>query len=95
MTSLLPDIRDKIADTMDMEAEAARKITEMAAQVKAQDGESGFASTSNGSQKDSGSSSSVTNGDSKPVGDISHLIRKKRKPDEQCESPAKKACVDS
>jgi len=98
LNSLLPDIREKIADTIDLEKEAARKMKENGQEKE------GEPSTSSGFQEPAGSSSSAssapaTNGDSsKPAMDITHLIRKKRKPeeagDEATATAAKKVCSD-
>jgi len=99
LESLLPDIREKIDDTIDMEKEAARKMAE-----------NGAASSSNGDGPAGSSKAediSMANGDSvadssKPALDITHLIRKKRKPeDEATEAPeaeasaSKKVCADA
>lgn len=100
LESLLPDIKEKIADTIDLEKEAVKKL------------ENG-ASGSNGAGTSSESTAEVSEGfeaagssngldatsSSKPALDITHLIRKKRKPDEvepesSSASPAKKVCPE-
>ena len=95
LEALLPDIREKIADTIDLEKEALRKITE-----------NGTNGAGPSSSAEPGSSSMETEtviasgespSSSKPATDITHLIRKKRKPEEGVEaeaSAAKKICAD-
>jgi len=100
LESLLPDIKEKIADTIDLEAEAAKKVAENGADgagpstaESAGEVSSGFAPAAGSSNGHDASSSS-----SKPALDITHLIRKKRKPDEveaaESASPAKKVCSE-
>lgn len=96
LETLLPDIREKIADTIDLEKEALRKIAE-----------NGTNGAGPSSSAEAGSSSMETettmpSGESpnsvKPATDITHLIRKKRKPEEGAEaeaSAAKKVCPDA
>lgn len=83
--NLLPEIKEKISDMEDFKKEAIQTVVE--ATLK-----------STSKSKDGGScSSSVQNGtaDNKPATDISHLIRKKRKPEEEAENDkAKKVCSD-
>jgi len=103
LQSLLPDIREKIADTIDLEKEAARKVRENGAASTSGFGEAGQASTSSGfpSAKSGGADteaggSSTAAAAPKPALDITHLIRKKRKPEEDAEpeEPAKKVCPE-
>lgn len=84
--NLLPEIKEKITDMEDFKKEAIQSVMEAT-----------LRSTSKSTDGASCSSSSVQNGsiDSKPVTDISHLIRKKRKPEDETESDkAKKICSD-
>lgn len=99
----MPDIREKIADTIDLEKEAARKVRENGAASTSGFGEAGQASTSSGfpSAKSGGADteaggSSTAAAAPKPALDITHLIRKKRKPEEDAEpeEPAKKVCPE-
>lgn len=89
----MPDIKEKIADTIDLEKDAARKMAENGV-----NGSGPSSSKENGSVIEAEPSS--TNGNSpaslKPATDISHLIRKKRKPEEQEAegSVAKKVCPE-
>lgn len=95
LETLLPDIREKIADTIDMEKEALRKIAE--------NGTNGAGtSTSNGDSgagvSGSDSTTSKESPNAKPATDITHLIRKKRKPEEGTEDEptvAKKICSEA
>lgn len=93
LETLLPDIREKIADTIDLEKEAIRKLAENGS---CEPGTSTNSTAENGSME---TEVAVTSGESpnagKPATDITHLIRKKRKPDENSEteaSAAKKIC---
>ena len=94
LEALLPDIREKIADTVDLEKEALRKLAENGSSI------SNGAGTS--SVEGAGAASAAaTGGDSpsKPALDITHLIRKKRKPEDAAETEAeasvpKKVCAD-
>lgn len=84
--NLLPEIKEKITDMEDFKKEAIQSVMEatMKSTAKSADGASC-------------SSSSVQNGtvDNKPATDISHLIRKKRKPEDIIESNKdKKVCSD-
>ena len=84
--SLLPEIMEKISDMEDFKKEAVQSVVEatMKSTAKSADGASC-------------SSSSVQNGtvDVKPATDISHLIRKKRKPEDRAESDKdKKVCSE-
>ncbi len=95
LETLLPDIRDKIADTIDLEKEAIRKLT---------DSDTNGAGTSSNTDAANGSMETnvaMPSGESpnsgKPATDITHLIRKKRKPDDNAgteASAAKKICPD-
>ncbi|XP_057370390.1 histone-binding protein N1/N2-like [Daphnia carinata] len=93
LETLLPDIREKIADTIDLEKEALRKIAENGT---SEPGTSTNSAAGNGSMETevatlSGESPSA----GKPATDITHLIRKKRKPEDNAEtdaSAAKKIC---
>ena len=98
LEALLPDIREKIEDTIDLEKEAVRKIAENLT--------NGAGSSTNGDGAGSSSKGEdidMANGDSpnssKPASDISHLIRKKRKPEESTPdaepSASKKVCADA
>ena len=96
LETLLPDIRDKIADTIDLEKEALRKLVENGTNGA---GTSSNADLTNGSME---TDVAVPSGESpnsgKPATDITHLIRKKRKPEDIAEpeaSAAKKICPDA
>ena len=85
LEALLPDIREKIADTIDLEKESIRKLNENAEAVAAKaagGGEGGSSSGSASTAAESMSPSKLKGDASKPALDISHLIRKKRKPEE-------------
>ena len=95
LETLLPDIRDKIADTIDLEKEAIRKLAE--------NGTNGAETSSNADVANGSMETDVAlpSGESpnsgKPATDITHLMRKKRKPEENPEpeaSAAKKICSD-
>lgn len=95
LETLLPDIREKIADTIDLEKEALRKLAENGSNGV---GTSTSSATGNGSME---TEVAIPSGESpnaaKPATDITHLIRKKRKPEDQPEpeaSAAKKICSD-
>ncbi|XP_033213598.1 protein HGV2 [Belonocnema kinseyi] len=107
LRELLPEIEEKISDMKDAKQEACRLIIEGIREKASAGGCSNGASTSNGPSSSGaslgpfGSASSSSFGTSagsstsKPVTDISHLIRKKRKPeenqaDEASSSPCKK-----
>lgn len=97
LETLLPDIREKITDTIDLEKEAIRKMTEHGGSNGA--GTSVSADTLNGGPE---TESTVVSGESpnssKPAMDITHLIRKKRKPEDGTGSEgsvAKKICPDA
>ncbi|XP_018430146.1 PREDICTED: nuclear autoantigenic sperm protein [Nanorana parkeri] len=92
LKGLLPDIREKIEDSK--EAQKTSEVTEKALKETLAGGSSGF-SKENGSTSSSAPPAPVEkSGDSTVpvtncVSDISHLVRKKRKPEE--ESPLKEA----
>lgn len=110
LKELLPEIEEKISDMKDAKQEACRLIIEgirekasaggcsNGASTSASNGPSSSGATSNafGISSSSSSSFGTSSGSStsKPVTDISHLIRKKRKPDEnqadEASSPCKK-----
>lgn len=98
LESLLPDIRDKIADTIDLEKEAARKLVEQKNGVTNGAGSSSHAADEASSAPLPGAASESPNSD-KPALDITHLIRKKRKPEdgpaESEPSASKKVCAES
>lgn len=96
LETLLPDIREKIADTIDLEKEALRKIAENGSNG------AGTSSSAEAAAEGTATESTMTSGESpnstKPATDITHLIRKKRKPEEGSEteaSVAKKVCSDA
>jgi hypothetical protein len=95
LETLLPDIRDKIADTVDLEKEAIRKLAENGINGA---GTSSSADGANGSMEtDVAMLSGESPNSGKPATDITHLIRKKRKPDDNAgteASAAKKICPD-
>jgi len=99
LESLLPDITEKIADTIDLEAEAVRKVAENGADGAGPSTAESSAEVSTGFAAAAGSSNGHdASSSSKPALDITHLIRKKRKPDEaeatESASPAKKVCAE-
>ena len=99
LETLLPDIREKIADTIDLEKEAIRKLAENGTNGA---GPSSSSSADPATPANSEAQASATNGGSpdsnKPATDITHLIRKKRKPEDATEaegSVAKKICAEA
>ena len=99
LESLLPDITEKIADTIDLEAEAVRKVAENGADGAGPSTAESTAEVSTGFAAAAGSSNGHdASSSSKPALDITHLMRKKRKPDEaeatESASPAKKVCAE-
>ncbi|KAI9564754.1 hypothetical protein GHT06_008495 [Daphnia sinensis] len=93
LETLLPDIREKIVDTIDLEKEALRKLAENGS---SEPGTSTNSAAGNGSMEtEMAAPSGESPNAGKPATDITHLIRKKRKPDENPEteaSAAKKIC---
>ena len=97
LESLLPDIKEKIADTIDLEKEAAKKVAEIGASGAGTSSEP-IGEVSVGFEAAGSSNGHDVPSSSKPALDITHLIRKKRKPDgteAEAASPAKKVCADS
>lgn len=101
LKELLPEIRDKIADMKDFKQEACKMVIEKIKNSVAAGSCSNGAGPSTADGASSSSSSTVAsasdgNQEAKPVSDISHLVRKKRKPEDETESPApcKKATPD-
>lgn len=97
LETLLPDIREKIADTIDLEKEALRKLAENGSNG-AGPSSSADPATSAGSEPLSTSTNGGSPDSNKPATDISHLIRKKRKPEDGAEgeaSVAKKICAEA
>lgn len=99
LESLLPDIREKIADTIDLEKEAARKVAEQNGASTNGAGTSNGTTAEGSSSVNGGASASGSPDDNKPALDITHLIRKKRKPEEaaaeaETASAAKKVCAE-
>lgn len=74
--NLLPEIKEKISDMEDFKKEAIQSVVEatLKSTSKSKDGASCSSSVQNGTA------------DNKPATDISHLIRKKRKPEDEAES---------
>jgi len=102
LKELLPEIKTKIADMKDFKMAASKAIIEGIKKTVAAGGCSNGAGPSSSTDGASSSSSSATTAAdiSKPVSDISHLVRKKRKPEEeeaaeQLASPAKKPTLDN
>ncbi|XP_063283762.1 nuclear autoantigenic sperm protein [Pelobates fuscus] len=97
LKNLLPDIKEKIEDSK--EAQKTAIATEIALKETLAGGSSGFSSKENGSTSTSmdKNSSDCTVPVQNCVSDISHLVRKKRKPEEESplkDSEAKKAKPD-
>ena len=95
LKGLLPDIQEKITDMKDYKREACRLIIENIKSAM------GSGSCSNGAGPSTAEpSSSSSSSEAKPASDISHLVRKKRKPEEAevdntaC-SPCKKPTSES
>ncbi|XP_012271634.1 protein HGV2 [Orussus abietinus] len=84
MRELLPEIREKIADMKDFKQEACRLLIEgiknkVGSGAADQDGSAG----ASGSGLASGSDQAKAKKEQKPVSDISHLVRKKRKAEDK------------
>lgn len=100
LKELLPEIKTKIADMKDFKMAASKAILENIKKTVAAGGCSNGAGPSSADGAGSSSSALAPAADSsKPVSDISHLVRKKRKPEEeeteQLASPAKKPTLDN
>ncbi|KAJ8664481.1 hypothetical protein QAD02_006143 [Eretmocerus hayati] len=93
LKELLPEIQEKIADTRDFKQQACKLMIEgIKSHIAGGSCSNGAGPSGEGS---SGSSSVATSSasSSKPVSDISHLVRKKRKPEDgegEAASPCKK-----
>ncbi|XP_054285084.1 histone-binding protein N1/N2-like [Macrosteles quadrilineatus] len=87
--ALLPEIKTKISDMEDFKQETLKRVIEKIREAPQSSDGAGSSSSS--------SSVPVTNGTvHKPATDISHLVRKKRKPDEETvnEPVVKKSCTE-
>lgn len=103
LKELLPEIRDKIADMRDFKQETCKLVIEG---IKSKVGEgscsNGAGPSGEGSSSGAGSSSSSSMAapkEMKPASDISHLVRKKRKPEDDdidavspCKKPTPEKC---
>lgn len=92
LKELLPEIGEKISDMKDARQDACKRIIECIREKASASNCSNGASTSS-AVNGSTSAGSSSESSSKPVSDISHLIRKKRKPEETAAdeaSPCKK-----
>jgi len=87
LKELLPEIQEKIADMRDFKQQTAKMVIE---NIKSQMA-SGSCSNGAGPSSAGASSSGSPSSSSKPASDISHLVRKKRKTDNE-ESEAASPC---
>lgn len=97
LKELLPEIRDKIADMRDFKQQACKLVIEgIKSKVAGGSCSNGAGPSGEGSSSGAGSSSSTSMAapkEVKPASDISHLVRKKRKTedeDTEAASPCKK-----
>lgn len=85
LKELLPEIHDKIADMRDFKQQACKLVIEgIKSHVAGGSCSNGAGPSGEGS---SSSSSGAGPSSSKPVSDITHLVRKKRKPEDEDENP--------
>lgn len=87
LKELLPEIHDKIADMRDFKQQACKLVIEGIKSHVASGSCSNGAGPSGEGSSSSGSGSGAGSSSSKPVSDISHLVRKKRKPEDEDENP--------
>lgn len=91
--ALLPEIKAKILDMEDFKQETIKRVmASFAGQPQSSDG----AGPSSSSAQPTAPAPSTNGSTSKPANNISHLVRKKRKPEDEstAESPVKKSCTD-
>lgn len=91
--ALLPEIKAKVADMEDFKQETIKRVmASFSVQPQSSDG----AGPSSSSGQSVAPTSSTNGSPSKPANNISHLVRKKRKPEEEApaESSVKKSCTN-
>lgn len=91
--ALLPEIKAKVADMEDFKQETIKRVmASFSVQPQSSDG----AGPSSSSGLPAASTQSTNGSPSKPANNISHLVRKKRKPEEEAttDSSVKKSCTN-
>lgn len=91
--ALLPEIKAKVADMEDFKQETLKRVmASFSVQPQSSDG----AGPSSSSGQPAAPTPSTNGSPSKPANNISHLVRKKRKPEEEAatESTVKKSCTN-